>query len=396
MKKQPRPRPKKKKRPLFRWYEKLFFAAGFATAGLIGGAGYLEYRMEQWEAELDETNIEETCVTVGEHEFRQFDQDTIMPVFRDRLTDIFEAVQNSPLGKQLYDIADEADLPVCYQDDKSKELEANAFLSLDPEQPYMGYSYNMIKGSKHGAAETIGHEFFHLYQFIKNTNLMIGYTNDTFADDALRLFVSEAAAATVGSIVLHQLDMSEEETVIRFMLNSDDRYNLERYTEFYDRYKDTPSAEDATILAAQDMMQHRLSGDVLYDGWRTSYAKRLYKHINPDYTGQEEGDAKIPDSKIYSDLADALKSQREIKNNPLSILESLTMLPNGISIMPTDITAEQILDAAQNSAYELMETYQLHEAKEALENQTKDATIVPPANDTNAQLQSKRMNTRSP
>ncbi len=379
-----------------RWYEKLFVTACITTAGLFGGAGYLEYQMQEREKEIDETNFQETTVTVGEEHLKQFKNDSLMPIFRDQLTDIFNAMQNSPLGKGLYDIADAADLPVSYKDDKAEELSANAYLTFTKDMAYMGYSYDMITSSTHSGAETTSHEFFHFFQYLNNAELMIGRSNDSFADKALELLVSEAAAATVGSIVLHQLEMSEQENVYRLLLTSDDRYNLERYTEFFDKYKDTHTTEDATILAAQDVMRHRLTGDVLYDSWRTSYAKRLYKYENPDYTGKEEGEDKIADSVIFATLADALKNKRQIVNNPLSALEGLTLLPSGKSIMPTDITAEQIMDAAENSAYELMETYQLHEDKEALENKGKDATSQPPANDTNAQLQSsKRMNKRS-
>lgn len=371
MKKQAKPPATKKKRKrssgLIFW-EKMMIASTVLLAGTFVATEYVQQQMEEMEESINQDDLDGTCLRVGEPIL--IPSDSLMTSFNKNLSDIFNSMQNSPLGKHLYDLADEDDLRVCYQDDRAEKLNANAFLDLN--NPHMGYSLDMITSSTHSGVETTAHEFYHYYQLKNAREWLIGYTSDTFADDILSTLVSEAAAATVGTIVLHELDMSPDEKVWKFRLTDSDRYHLDKFQEFLEKYSDE-SQEDALLHAAQDVMTHRLTGDILYDSWRNAYSKRVL---------DDEETEDLTELEVFEKLLDDLQNKTRIRNASVSGLRQLTALPDGRNIMPENIVLKDILRAAENSVKEKVERLSLNppEPKKTEETPTPEAKTKPTPN----------------
>jgi hypothetical protein len=337
------------KRKRLGWKGKALIGLGvtFGVAG--GGLYYLGEKTLEMEAQIDQTDLDQVCVTVGEERLAPA-KDSLIDIFNGNLSDIFNAVQKSPLGKQLYDHADKHDLQVCYLDKMSRELHANAFVTMD-NPSYMGYSLNMITSSTHSAAETTGHEFFHFYQRNNANAARFIPANAGTGDRLLRLMIMEAAAKTVGVMVLHEIDQSPEEKVFRWRLDANARSDLSWYETFLAKYKDQPP-EDAKINAAKDMMRHLLTGDTLHDGWRSSYLKRLYMN---SLANEKEQD--ISDEAAFQALYEELRKPQTIRFKTSS-LEKLAELPDGRNIMP-DVSHQDIIEAMKNTVKEVIESHEL-------------------------------------
>lgn len=345
------------KRKKMGWKGKTLIGLGLTFGAAGGGLYYLTEKTLEMEARIDQSDFGEVCITVGEERLVP-PKDSLMDVFNATLSDVFNAVQQSPLGKQLYDYADAADLQVCYLNDMAQELDANAFLDLQ-EPPYMGYSLGMITGSVHSAAETTGHEFFHFYQRNNAQAARFVPGNAVTEDQLLRLMIMEAAAKTVGTMVLYEIDQSPQENVKRYRLNASDRSNFDWYKTFLKKYADRP-VEDAKLMAAQDMMRHLLTGDVLHDGWRASYLKRLYIQ---NLATEEELKHGISDEAAFRALDKELRNTRNIRFQA-SALSKLAELPDGRNIMPDDISHQDIIAAMRNTVKEMVETYDLWPAEQ--------------------------------
>ncbi|TNE32388.1 MAG: hypothetical protein EP349_01740 [Alphaproteobacteria bacterium] len=345
-----------KKRKGMGWKGKTLIGLGITFGAVGGGLYYLGEKTLEMEAQIDQTNFDEVCVTVGEP--AGLADNPLMNVFNNDLAKIFNALQNSPLGKQLYDYADAADLKTCYLDDIAQEIHATAFVDLQ-DPPYMGYGLSMITSSTHSGAETTGHEFFHFYQ--RNNAQAARFTpgNASTGDHLLRLMIMEAAAKTVGTMVLYEMDESPQESVSRYRLTADDRVNFDWYKRFLKKYEDQP-AEDAKIMAAKDMMRHLLIGDILHDGWRASYLKRLY--VNEITTDEETGH-KVSDETAFRALYEELRQPQHIRFSNAALLK-LSELPDGRNIMPDNLSQQDILDAMLNTVKEMVETYDLWPEKE--------------------------------
>jgi hypothetical protein len=340
-----------KKRKGMGWKGKTLIGLGITFGAAGGGLYYLGEKTLEMEAQIDQSNFDEVCVTVGEA--AGLAENPLMNVFNSDLTKIFNAVQSSPLGKQLYDYADAADLKTCYLDDIAQEIHANAFLDMQ-DPPHMGYSLNMITSSTHSGAETTGHEFFHFYQRENAQAVRFVPGNAGTGDHLLRLMIMEAAAKTVGTMVLYEIDESPQESVSRYRLTADDRVNFDWYKTFLKKYDDKPR-EEAKTMAAQDMMRHLLIGDVLNDGWRASYLKRLY--VN-ELTTDENTDHKISDETAFRALYEELRKPQTIHFSH-STLSKLAELPDGRNIMPDNISGQDIINAMINTVKEMVETYDL-------------------------------------
>jgi len=340
-----------KKRKTLGWKSKTLIGLGITFGAVGGGMYYMGEKAMEMEAQIDQTNFDDVCVTVGET--AAISDNPLMNVFNNDLAKIFNAVQASPLGKQLYDYADAADLKTCYLDDISVAIHANAFLDLQ-DPPHMGYSLSMITSSTHSAAETTGHEFFHFYQRNNASAARFVPHNANTTDQLLRLMVMEAAAKTVGTMILYEIDESPQESVSRYRLTSDDRINFDWYKTFLKKHEDKP-IEEAKIMAAQNMMRHLLTGDVLNDGWRASYLKRLY--VTTLATAEEQKQ-EISDETVFQALHEELHKTQAIHFSSAT-LAKLADLPDGRNIMPTNLTRQDIVDAMKNTVKEMVETYEL-------------------------------------
>lgn len=347
--KQPAGKQKPPRKKRLGWKSKTLIGTTVVFGATGAGLYYAGNKLAEMEAAIDQDNMQEICVTVGQPPIYQ--KDSLMNAFNTRLSDVFNALQNSPLGKNLYDIAEEHSLPVCYMNEISQAIHAHAF--FNPNNPvHMGYSFNMISGSKHSAAQTTAHEFYHFYQLLNARDAFFLPANANFTDKLLALMVMEAGAKTVGTMVLHEMDLSEAETVRRFRLNSNERENLQWYGKFLQRYEDQP-AEEARISAARDMMRHLLTGDVLYDSWRAGYMKRLYLN---NYVA--DGENAPPDQEIFRHLQNSLSGPHRTQFG-LQRLSALTKLPDGGNIMPENITLNDIIGAMQNTVKEVVEHHEL-------------------------------------
>lgn len=341
-----------KKRKGMGWKGKTLIGLGITFGAVGGGVYYMGEKALEMEAQIDQTNFDEVCVTVGEP--ADLATNPLMNVFNNDLAKIFNAVQASPLGKQLYDYADAADLKTCYLDDIAQEIHANAFFLGQKEDAHIGYSLDMITSSTHSAAETTGHEFFHFYQHENAYASRYLPGNAGAADKLLRMMVTEAAAKTVGTLVLYEIDVSPAETVHSWRLNSDDRTNLSWYKKFLKKYEDQP-IEEAKLHAAQDMMRHLLLGDVLQDGWRAHYLKYLYLTALHPENDQEKPPA---DDVIFTELLQELTKDRQIHYRA-DQLAQLATLPDGRNLLPENINYSDVIDTMINTVKEMVESYEL-------------------------------------